>query len=111
MLEWVYEAEASSGWHTSPGYFELRQALGGNKGNMSVSLRNLEAKGLITVYRTRGGQASSLWLTKEGKNRVENLARFKFQLTVCDPKLGVPLDVAKRTVHYFWGLMKQAEFS
>jgi hypothetical protein len=38
-------------------------------------------------------------------------ARFKFQLTVCDPKLGVPLDVAKRTVHYFWGLMKQAGFS
>jgi hypothetical protein len=37
------------------------------------------------------------------------MARFKFQLTVCDPKLGVPLDVAKRTVHYFWGLMKQAK--
>jgi DNA-binding MarR family transcriptional regulator len=42
---------------------------------MSVSLRNLEAKGLITVYRTRGGQVSSLWLTKEGKNRVENLKK------------------------------------
>jgi DNA-binding MarR family transcriptional regulator len=75
VLEWVYEAEARSGWHISPGYFELRQALGGNKGNMSVSLRNLEAKGLITVYRTRGGQAASLWLTKEGKNRVENLKK------------------------------------
>lgn len=75
MLAWVYEAEARSGWHTSPGYFELRQALGGNKGNMSVSVRNLEAKGLITVYRTRGGQASSLWLTQEGKNRVENLKK------------------------------------
>ena len=75
MLEWMYEAEASSGWHTSPSYYELRQALGGNKGNMSVSLRNLEAKGLITVYHTRGGQASSLWLTKEGKNRVENLKK------------------------------------
>lgn len=75
MLEWVYEAEASRGWHASPSYFELRQALGGNKGNMSVSLRNLEAKGLITVYRTRGGQASSLWLTKAGKNRVENLKK------------------------------------
>jgi DNA-binding MarR family transcriptional regulator len=75
VLEWVYEAEARSGWHISPGYFELHQALGGNKGNMSVSLRNLEAKGLITVYRTRGGQAASLWLTKEGKNRVENLKK------------------------------------
>ena len=75
MLEWVYEAEASSRWHTSPSYYELRQALGGNKGNMSVSLRNLEAKGLLMVYRTRGGQSSSLWLTKEGKNRVENLQK------------------------------------
>jgi hypothetical protein len=70
MLQWVYEVEARSGWHMSPSYFELRQALGGNKGNMSVSLRHLEAKGLIQVYRTSGGQASSLWLTKEGKNRV-----------------------------------------
>lgn len=75
MLEWVYEAEASSGWHTSPSYFELRRALGGNKGNMSVSVRNLEAKGLIKIYRTRGGQASSVWLTKNGKNRVENLKK------------------------------------
>lgn len=73
MLQWVYEVEARSGWHMSPSYFDLRQALGGNKGNMSVSLRNLEAKGLIQVYRTRGGQASSLWLTKEGKNRVSKL--------------------------------------
>jgi DNA-binding MarR family transcriptional regulator len=75
MLEWVYEAEASSGWNISPSYFELRRALGGNKGNMSVSVRNLEAKGLIRVYRTRGGQASSVWLTKEGKNQVENLKK------------------------------------
>ncbi|MDH3605143.1 MAG: hypothetical protein OEU26_36570 [Candidatus Tectomicrobia bacterium] len=75
MLEWVYEAEASRGWHISPSYFDLRRALGGNKGNMSVSLRNLEAKGLIRVYRTSGGQASSVWLTKEGKNRVSNLKK------------------------------------
>ena len=75
VLEWVYEAEARSGWHTSASYFELRRALGGNKGNLSVSVRKLEAKGLIQVYRTRGGQASSLWLTKEGKNRVENLKK------------------------------------
>ena len=37
---------------------------------MSVSLRNLEAKGLIKVYRMSGGQASTLWLTEAGKNRV-----------------------------------------
>ena len=75
MLQWVYEVEASSGWHMSPSYFDLRRALGGNKGNMSVSLRNLEAKGLIQVYRTSGGQASSVWLTKEGKNRASQLKK------------------------------------
>jgi DNA-binding MarR family transcriptional regulator len=70
MLQWVYEAEAASGWRYRPGYDDLRRALGGNKGNMSVSLRNLEAKGLVNVYRTSGGQASSVWLTEAGKNRV-----------------------------------------
>ena len=75
MLAWIYEAEARSGWHISPSYFDLRRALGGNKGNMSVSVRNLEAKGLIKVYRTSGGQSSSVWLTKEGKNQVENLKK------------------------------------
>jgi DNA-binding MarR family transcriptional regulator len=84
MLQWVYEVEASSGWHMSPSYFDLRRALGGNKGNMSVSLHNLEAKGLIQVYRTSGGQASSVWLTKEGKNRVSKLKKV---LIKNDPKI------------------------
>ena len=75
VLAWLYEAEARSGWHISPSYFDLRRTLGGNKGNLSMSVRNLEAKGLIQVYRTSGGQASSVWLTKEGKNRVEMLKK------------------------------------
>ena len=70
MLQWVYGAESSSTWRYRPGYDELRRALGGNKGNMSMSLRNLETKGLLKVYRTSGGQASTLWLTEKGKNRA-----------------------------------------
>jgi DNA-binding MarR family transcriptional regulator len=70
MLQWVHEVEAISGWRYRPGYDELQRGLGGNKGNMSVSLRNLESKGLIKVYRTSGGQASTVWLTEEGQNRV-----------------------------------------
>jgi DNA-binding MarR family transcriptional regulator len=84
MLQWVYEVEASNGWHMSPSYFDLRRALGGNKGNMSVSLHNLEAKGLIQVYRTSGAQASSVWLTKEGKNRV---SKFQKVLIKDEPKI------------------------
>ena len=75
MLQWVYDVEASRNWLYRPGYGELRQALGGNKGNMSVSLRNLEAKGLINVYRTSGGQAATVWLTEAGKNRVSTLRK------------------------------------
>ncbi len=75
LLQWVYETEAGSGGRYRPGYDELRRALGGNKGNMSVSLRNLEAKGLIKVYRTSGGQASTIWLTEEGQNRVCKLKK------------------------------------
>jgi DNA-binding MarR family transcriptional regulator len=74
ILQTIYEAEASRQWTTSPSHYEVRQAVGGNQGNFSVSLRNLEAKGLITVYRNRGGQADSVWLTKAGKKRASNLA-------------------------------------
>ena len=73
MLQWVHEVETNSGWRYRPGYDELRRALGGNKGNMSVSLRNLESKGLIKVYRTSGGQASTVWLSEAGQNRVRKL--------------------------------------
>ncbi len=74
ILRYVYDAEARSGWSVSPSHLDLRRALGGNKGNVSTSLRNLEAKGLVVVYRTRGGQAESVWLTPEGKNKVSQYA-------------------------------------
>ena len=75
LVQWVYETEAGSGSSYRPGYDELRRALGGNKGNMSVSVRNLEAKGLVKVYRTSGGQASTVWLTEAGKNRAWKLKK------------------------------------
>ena len=75
ILRAMYEAEAARQWYTSPSHFEIRQAVGGNKGNFSVSLRNLETKGLVGVYRNRGGQADSVWLTKEGKNRASILSK------------------------------------
>ena len=74
ILRYVYEAEAGSRWSVSPGHLDLVRALGGNKGNISISLRNLEAKGLVVVYRTRGGKAESVWLTREGKNRAPHFA-------------------------------------
>ena len=73
LLKTIYDIEAQNQWRMSPSHTELREALGGNKGNFSVSLRNLETKGLVQVYRTSGGKAESVWLTPEGKNRVAQL--------------------------------------
>ena len=38
----------------------LVQALGHDKGNLSTSLKGLEAKGLIRITRTPGGRAEAV---------------------------------------------------
>jgi DNA-binding MarR family transcriptional regulator len=48
-------------------------ALGFDKGNVSTSLKGLEAKGLVTITRTPGGKAEAVDLTREGRNRVTAL--------------------------------------
>ena len=50
------------------GHVDLVKALGGDKGNISHSLHTLEARGLIRIGRTSGGQASYVDLTSEGRN-------------------------------------------
>jgi DNA-binding MarR family transcriptional regulator len=70
ILRYVYEAEARSRWSAAPSHLEIMRAVAGNKGNVSMSLRNLEAKGLLVVHRTPGGYANTVALTREGKNRA-----------------------------------------
>jgi DNA-binding MarR family transcriptional regulator len=48
-------------------------ARGVDKGNVSTSLRGLEAKGLVTITRTPGGNAEAVDLTAAGRNRVAAL--------------------------------------
>jgi DNA-binding MarR family transcriptional regulator len=50
------------------GHDELVQALGRDQSNVSHSLRTLEARGLIVISRTSGGQANTVNLTAEGRN-------------------------------------------
>ena len=53
-------------------HYELVKALGGDKGNISHSLRPLEERGWLIILRTPGGQANSIDLTPEGlKNASE----------------------------------------
>jgi DNA-binding MarR family transcriptional regulator len=59
----------------STGHLELVQTLGRDKSNVSHSLRTLEARGLITVGRSPGGQATHMDLTTEGRKLVSNLEK------------------------------------
>jgi DNA-binding MarR family transcriptional regulator len=54
---------------------ELARALGHDKGNLSHSLANLEAKGLIQLTRTAGGKAEALDLTVQGQQAVTQRTR------------------------------------
>jgi hypothetical protein len=47
--------------------------LGFDKGNVSTSLKGLEAKGLVTITRTPGGKAEAADLTADGRMRVVSL--------------------------------------
>lgn len=57
---------------------ELVRALQRDKGNISHSLRTLEARGWIVIGRSSGGRAESLMLTQEGQKWA-----FQFALS-CD---------------------------
>jgi DNA-binding MarR family transcriptional regulator len=54
---------------------ELVHALAYDKGHLSQSLANLEAKGLITVARTPRGKAEAITLTPGGRNRAAQVTR------------------------------------
>jgi DNA-binding MarR family transcriptional regulator len=51
----------------------LVKALGGDKGNISHSLRTLEARGWIVLGRTSGGRAESLYLTPTGLEKASEI--------------------------------------
>ena len=55
------------------GHYELVQALGRDKSNVSHSLRTLEARELIVISRTPGGQANTVHLTSEGRKLASEI--------------------------------------
>ena len=52
---------------------ELVKALGGDKGNISHSLRTLEARGWIVLGRTPGSRAEALYLTPAGLKKASEI--------------------------------------
>lgn len=67
LLTWLAADHQRTRGVTASSHQELVRALAGDKGNISHSLRMLEARGLLVISRSPGGQAQSLRLTIEGQ--------------------------------------------
>jgi hypothetical protein len=69
ILAWLLaEAQRTRGTMAAS-HQDLVWALCHDKGNLSTSLKGLEAKGLVTIARTPGGKAEAVDLTVTGRNR------------------------------------------
>jgi DNA-binding MarR family transcriptional regulator len=66
MLRWLLADQQRTRGVLASSHAELVKALGGDKGNISHSLRTLEARGWIVLGRISGGRAEALYLTPTG---------------------------------------------
>ena len=73
MLRWLLADHHRTRGVIASSHEELVQALGGDKGNISHSLRTLEARGWIVLGRTPGGRAESLYLTPAGLEKASEI--------------------------------------
>jgi DNA-binding MarR family transcriptional regulator len=73
ILAWLAAEDVRTRGTMSASHQDLVQALGHDKGNLSTSLKSLEAKGLVTIARTPGGRAEAVDLTAEARKRVAAL--------------------------------------
>ena len=74
MLCWLDTEERRTHRICSSSHQQLVQALPNAKGNISHSLRLLEAQGLLTIGRSPGGQAENVRLTSAGCQKASELA-------------------------------------
>jgi DNA-binding MarR family transcriptional regulator len=75
ILAWLWAEERRTRGTMAASHQALVQALvaqGFDKGNLSTSLKGLEAKRLITITRTPGGRAQAVDLTPAGRRLVVN---------------------------------------
>jgi hypothetical protein len=74
ILSWLLQDERRTRGMIASSHPELVDALPAAKGNISHSLRLLEARKWIVIGRTPGGKAESLYLTREGRQQALTLA-------------------------------------
>lgn len=73
MLRWLLADQQRTRGALASSHEELVKALGSDKGNISHSLRTLEARGWIVLGRTPGGRAESLYLTPTGLEKASEI--------------------------------------
>jgi DNA-binding MarR family transcriptional regulator len=74
ILFWLDAEERRTNRIVSSSHQQLVQALPHAKGNISHSLRLLEAQGLVKIGRSPGGQAENVRLTSEGCQKASEIA-------------------------------------
>jgi DNA-binding MarR family transcriptional regulator len=70
ILAWLAAEEQRTRGTMRASHQDLVRAMAADKGNLSHSLANLEAKGRIRITLTDSGRAEAVDLTREGRNRV-----------------------------------------
>jgi DNA-binding MarR family transcriptional regulator len=73
ILAWLAQEERRTRGTMSASHEDMVHVLAHDKGNLSHSLANLKAKGLIHIIRTTGGKAEAVDLTPEGRQRAAQL--------------------------------------
>jgi DNA-binding MarR family transcriptional regulator len=66
ILAWLAAEESRTRGTMAASHQDLTRALAYDKGNLSTSLKGLEAKGWVTITRTPGGLAEAVDLTAAG---------------------------------------------
>lgn len=74
LLAWLATDAQRTRGMISSSHQDLVGALQGDKGNISHSLRTLEARGLLVIVRSHGGKAAALYLTAAGKEQARQFA-------------------------------------
>jgi len=74
ILRWLATDHQRTHGQITSSHQELVRTLQGDKGNISHSLRTLEARGWIVIDRSSGGKAESLRLTLEGQKWASQCA-------------------------------------
>jgi DNA-binding MarR family transcriptional regulator len=74
ILRWLLADHPRTRGVIARSHAELVKALGGDKGNISHSLRPLEARGWLVLGRTPGGRADSLYLTPAGLEKASEIS-------------------------------------